>query len=58
MNCCDFNIHWENPGDANAKHLASSFKSASLIQHVQNRTHRHGYILDVIYCEDDILVKV
>ena len=54
----DFNIHWDSPSDANTKHLSSILKSASLTQHVQERTHRHGHMLDlVIYHEDDTFVN-
>ena len=49
-----FNVNW----DGNAKYFSSIFHSSSLTQHVQERTQRYGYILDmVISVEEDTCFK-
>jgi len=54
----DFNIHWNCQKNAGTKQRADILRSANLRQHVQERTHRHGHILDlVISCDDDNLIK-
>jgi len=54
----DFNIHWDCQRNADTKELVDILRSANLRQHVQERTHRHGHILDlVISCDDDNLIK-
>jgi len=54
----DFNIHWDCQRNADTKQLADILRSANLRQHVQERTHRHGHILDlVISRDDDNLIK-
>jgi len=55
---CDFNIHWGCQKNADTKELDDFLRSANLRQHVQERTHKHGYILDfVIYHDGDYLIK-
>ena len=54
----DFNIHWDCRRNPGSKQLADILKSANLGQHVQERTHRHRHILDlVISRDDDNLIK-
>jgi len=54
----DFNIHWDCQRNADTKELVDILRSANLRQHVQERTHRHGHILDlVISRDDDNLIK-
>jgi len=51
----DFNIHWDGGRYADTKQLADILRSANLRQ---ERTHRHGHILDlVISRDDDNLIK-
>ena len=45
----DFNIHWES----DTKQLADILKSANPQQHVQERTLRHGHILDLVISRDN-----
>jgi len=54
----DFNIHWDCQRNTDIKQLADILRSANLRQHVQERTHIHGHILDiVISCNDENLIK-
>ena len=54
----DFNIHWDCQRNADTKQLADVLRSANLRQHVKERTHRHGHILDIaISRDDDNLIK-
>jgi hypothetical protein len=48
----DFNIHWDSQVNADTKHLSDILRSASLTQHVQERTHKHGHILDLVITRD------
>ena len=48
----DFNIHWDSQVNADTKHLSDILRSASLTQHVQERTHKHGHILDLVITQD------
>ena len=51
-------MHWDCQRDADTKQLADILRSANLRQHVQERTHRHGLILDLVISRDgDILIK-
>ena len=52
----DFNSHMPPPSDVNTKHLSSILKSASLTQHVQEHTHRHGHILDLVISHKEMSV--
>ena len=38
--------------NADTKHLSDILRSASLTQHVQERTHKHGHILDLVITRD------
>jgi len=43
---------------SDTKQLADILKSAKLKQHTQERTHRHGHILDfIIFHDDDNLIE-
>ncbi|KAK2151927.1 hypothetical protein LSH36_345g00012 [Paralvinella palmiformis] len=54
----DFNIHWDCQRNADTKQLADILRSANLRQHVQERTHRHGHILDLAISRDEVnLIK-
>lgn len=44
----DFNIHYENSTDCEAKQLKRLFHSFGLIQHVETPTHTDGHMLDLI----------
>jgi len=48
-----FNIHWDCQRNADTKKMADILRSANLRQHVQERTHRHGHILDLVISRDD-----
>jgi len=48
-----FNIHWGCQRNADTKHLADILRSANLRQHVQETTHRHCHILDLVISHDD-----
>jgi len=49
----DFNIHWDCQRNAYTKQLTDFLTSANLKQHVQERTHRYGHILDLVISRDD-----
>ena len=49
----DFSIHWYCQRNADTKQLADIPRSANLRQHVQERTHRQGHILDLVIFRDD-----
>jgi len=54
----DFIIHWNCQRNANTKQLANFLRSTNVRQHVQERTHRHGHILDLVISRDyDNLIK-
>jgi len=54
----DFNIHKHCQRIADTKQLADILKCAILRQHVQERTHRNGRMLDLfISRDDDNLIK-
>jgi len=44
----DFNIHWDCQRNGDTKQLADLLRSANLRQHVQERTHWRGHILDLV----------
>ena len=48
----DFNIHWNCQKNADTKQLADILRSANLRQHIEERTHRHGHILDLVISRD------
>jgi len=49
----DFNIHWDSHSNADTKNLSDILQSANLTQHVTERTHKHGHILDLVISRDD-----
>jgi len=44
----DFNFHMDVPTDPNNKHSSDLLDTMGLVQHVNQSTHIHGHILDVI----------
>ena len=44
----DFNVHVDVNDDANAGRLKSLLGSFDCVQHVDQPTHKDGYILDLI----------
>jgi hypothetical protein len=48
----DFSKHWDCQRNVNTKQLADVLRSTNLRQHVQERTHRHGHILDLVISRD------
>jgi len=56
-NC--WNIHWDCQRNTDTNQLTDILRFGNFRQHVQERTNRHGYILDlVISCDDDNFIKV
>ena len=53
----DFNVHWEDESKNDVLRMKNSASSAGLIQHVQGSTHKQGHTLDLVFTQDDSLVK-
>jgi len=49
----NFNIHWDCKGNADSKYVADILRFANLGKHVQERTHRHGHLVDIVISRDD-----
>ena len=44
----DYNIHWDKPTETETKHLVELLRSTNMVQHVKERTHISGYIIDMV----------
>ena len=53
----DLNVHLENPTDPAAAQLRFLLDSFGLVQHVDQPTHTHGGILDVVITRSDCLIN-
>ena len=56
----DYNIHWDKPTETETKHLVELLHSANMVQHVKDRTHISGHIIDLVVTREghDILGNV
>jgi len=44
----DYSIHWDKPTETETKHLVELLHSANMVQHVKERTHISGQIIDLV----------
>ena len=49
----DFNFHVDNKGDGPSKNFMNILESFNLCQHVNEKTHRAGHILDLVITRND-----
>lgn len=53
----DFNVHWEDTNDRDAKRLRSALDEVAFTQHVTQETHVAGHTIDLFITKGDLITS-